>query len=65
VLPGYYIENPLGEPYNENRTDCDASIAGDNTENLFISEVVRPIIRYKHKGQSIIVQKAIVIVQSK
>lgn len=62
--PGFFIENPIGEPYNEKRTDCEASIAGESAENLVITEVVRPIIRYKYKGQNLIVQKAVVVVQS-
>ena len=62
--PGFFIENPIGEPYSEKRTDCEASIAGEGTEDLIITEVVRPIIRYKIKGQNIIVQRAVVIVQT-
>lgn len=59
----YHI--PLGEPFNETRTDCEASIAGSGTDDLFISEVIKPIIRYSNGGISIIVQKAVVIVESK
>lgn len=62
--PGFFVENPIGEPYNEKRTDCEASIAGESTENLEITEVIRPIIRYKQKGQNLIVQKAVVVVQA-
>lgn len=62
--PSFVIENPIGEPYSEKRTDCEASIAGEGTENLVIIEVIRPIIRYKVKGQNIIVQRAVVIVES-
>jgi hypothetical protein len=58
----YY--NPIGEPYSETRTDCDASIAGESTDNLVIIEVIKPIIRYRQGGFNHIVQKAIVVVQS-
>ncbi len=58
----YY--NPIGEPYSETRTDCDASIAGESTENLVITDVIKPIIRFKQGGFNHIVQKAVVIVQS-
>lgn len=58
----YY--NPIGEPYSETRTDCDASIAGESTENLVIIEVIKPIIRLKQGGFNQIVQKAVVIVQT-
>lgn len=57
------FENPLGEKYNETRTDCEANIAGESTDNLVVVEVIKPIIRYKDDdGISLIVQKAVVIV---
>jgi hypothetical protein len=61
---GLTYHNPIGEPYSETRTDCEASIAGENTENLVITEVIKPIIRFKQGGFNHIVQKAVVIVQS-
>ena len=61
---GLLYENPIGEPYNETRFDCEASIAGEKLENLVITEVIKPIIRHKQDGISQIVQKAVVIVQS-
>lgn len=57
--------NPIGEPYNETRTDCEASIAGIGTEDLVITEVIKPIIRFVKDDMNIIVQKAIVVVESK
>ena len=62
---GFIYYNPLGEDYNETRTDCEASIAGTRTDNLEIIEVIKPIIRYRKDGMNIIVQKAVVVVQSK
>lgn len=62
---GYVYHNPLGEDYNETRLDCDATISGESTDNLTIVEVIKPIIRYKNGPISSIVQKAIVIAQSK
>ena len=61
---GLTYHNPLGETYSETRTDCDASIAGESTENLVIVEVIKPIIRIKQGGLNQIVQKAVVVVQS-
>ena len=58
-------ENPLGQKYDENRIDCEASIAGESTENLRITEVIKPIIRIKQNGITSIVQKAVVVVESK
>lgn len=57
--------NPIGEPYNETRTDCDASISGTSTEDLTIIEVIKPIIRVQVEGHTFIVQKALVVVASK
>ncbi len=62
---GFIYYNPLGEDYNETRTDCEASIAGTRTDNLEIIEVIKPIIRYRKGGMNIIVQKAVVVVESK
>ncbi|MCS6903802.1 MAG: hypothetical protein RML72_05115 [Bacteroidia bacterium] len=62
---GLIIHNPLGENYDSTRIDCDASIAGESTENLVITEVIKPIIHYRSGGINHIVQKAVVIVQSK
>jgi hypothetical protein len=62
---GFIYYNPLGEDYNETRTDCEASIAGIRTDNLEIIEVIKPIIRYRKGGMNIIVQKAVVVVESK
>jgi hypothetical protein len=62
---GYFIENPLGEKFDETRTDCEASIAGDSTENLVITEVIKPIIRQRINNTSRIVQRGVVIVEGK
>jgi len=62
---GFYYHNPVGEPYNETRTDCEASIAGTSTDNLVITEVIKPIIHYKVGGLNLIIQKAVVVAESK
>lgn len=62
---GLVYHNPLGELYNETRTDCEATISGSSHENLEIIEVLKPIIYLKYANTQTIVQKAIVIVQSK
>ena len=62
---GFIYHNPIDEPYDETRLDCDANIAGEGTENLIITEVIKSIIRIKQGGMTKIVQKGIVIVQSK
>jgi hypothetical protein len=61
-----YYEDPMGQPYDETRNDLDANIAGESTENLFVVDVIKPIIRFgdSRKGLSKIVQKGVVIVTS-
>jgi len=62
---GLDYHNPIGESYNETRTDCEANIAGSSHENLVIVEVIKPIIYTKVGNSKIVIQKAIVVVQSK
>ena len=62
---GYVSENPMGQPYSETRTDCEASIAGESLENLVIVEVVKPLVRARLDGSSTrILQRAVVVVAS-
>ena len=60
-----FYENPLGQKFSETRTDLDATITGEGTENLHVVEVIKPIIRAGKKNYSVVVQKGIVLVQSK
>ncbi|MEO0473650.1 MAG: resuscitation-promoting factor Rpf1 domain-containing protein [Bacteroidota bacterium] len=62
---GMFIHNPIGESYDETRTDCEATISGAGTERLVITEVLKPMIRLREKGFDRIVQRAVVIVESK
>ena len=66
---GLTYHNPIGESYSDTRTDCEATIAGTEVENLEIIEVIKPIIFYAYqeieKVIKVIVQPAVVIVQSK
>jgi hypothetical protein len=70
-IKGYYEEmgltyaNPMGEKFNETRTDCEASIVGEQTDNLVITEVIKPIIYIKEHGQPYITQKGVVIVEGR
>ena len=60
---GYRVHNPISEPYNETRTDVEASIIGNETRNLVVSDVIKPIIYYKEGERTSILQKGIVICQ--
>lgn len=62
---GWNYHNPIGENYDETRTDCDADIAGESSENLVITEVIKPIIFQKESMGNMIVQKGVVIAQAK
>ncbi len=66
---GLIYHNPIGESYSDTRTDCEATIAGTGVENLEITEVIKPIIFYAYQENEkvikVIVQPAVVIVQSK
>jgi hypothetical protein len=66
---GLTYRNPIGEIYSDTRTDCEATIAGTEVENLSITEVIKPIIYCTYleneKMIKVIVQPAVVIVQSK
>lgn len=62
---GLFYHNPMGEEYNETRTDIDASIAGNSADNLVVTEVIKPILRYRIGGVTMIVRKGVVIAESK
>lgn len=62
-------EDPMGQPFRETRTDLDATISGSGTNNLVVVEVIKPVIRAVLRGAARefgrVVQKGIVIVESK
>ena len=65
----FTYHNPIGEDYSETRTDCEATISGNNFDNLEIIEVIKPIvfcsIRDGSNFKKTIVQQAVVVVKSK
>jgi DNA mismatch repair ATPase MutS len=66
---GLVYENPLGQPFNETRTDVEATISGQITDNLVVVEVIKPIIRAIIREGSAeiskVAQKGVVIVESR
>ncbi len=67
---GLLYEDPMGQPFKETRTDLEATISGESTEDLFVAEVIKPIIRVSilRDGQETftrVIQKGIVVVQAK
>jgi hypothetical protein len=59
-----FFEDPMGQSFSETRTDLEATITGEGSDNLKVVEVIKPIIRYGDRNFSRVVQKGIVIVQS-
>lgn len=59
-----FYEDPIGQSFSETRTDLEASIAGEGTDELKVTEVIKPIIRYGEPQYSKVIQKGIVVVRS-
>jgi hypothetical protein len=62
---GYFIHDPMQEKYAESRTDCDANIVGKLSNNMVVTQVIKPIIYQTIDGAKTIVQKGIVMIESK
>ena len=61
---GLTYENPIGQKFNQTRTDLEATISGEGTENLIVVDVLKPIIRMGNSTNSVVIQKGIVIVET-
>ena len=61
---GYIIQNPVNESYNDSRTDCEASIVGKVTSKMKISKTLKPVIYKKSDNNILLIQKAVVFVES-
>ena len=59
-----FYEDPMGQSFSETRTDLEATITGEGSDNLKVVEVIKPIIRVGDRNFSRVVQKGIVVVQS-
>lgn len=55
------VINPIGEPYTDTRTDCEATILDGS--NMKIVEVLKPIIYYSDGDLKYLIQKGVVIVK--
>lgn len=55
---GYLVVSPLGEPFDETRTDLEVHISSEKLKGLTIKEVIKPIIFFKDSTGSIeLIQK--------
>src|SRR4051812_29244503 len=58
-------EDPMGQPFQDTRTDLEATIAGSGTEQLVVVEVIKPVIRATiSEGITLVVQQGVVVVES-
>lgn len=62
---GWFFEDPNGQEFSETRSDLEASIAGDSADDLVVVDVIKPIIRSGDENSSRVVQKGVVIVQTR
>ena len=60
---GYDYHNPVHEKWDETRTDCEASVAGQLRSKMVITEVIKPVVNHREAGGKKIIQKAIVVVE--
>jgi len=61
---GYICSIPLGEKYNDARTDCTANVVGNEGKNMIITQVIKPIVYHKSNGTITLLQKGIVMVEN-
>ncbi len=59
-----FIYDPSGENYAETRTDVEANIISQSNKNLYISQVIKPVIYTDKDGIKQLLQKGVVTVES-
>ena len=62
---GILILNPMGEPYQETRTDLEANIVTPAKGVLYIVDVIKPVLYTQDQQGKALLQKGVVIVGSK
>jgi hypothetical protein len=62
---GITMLNPMGENYQETRTDLEASLVSPPKGQLVILDVIKPIVYTHHDQGKALLQKGVVIVGSK
>ena len=61
---GFICRYPLGEKHHATRTDYEATIIGDVFDDMYISQVIKPIIYKKNDDTITLIQKGVVIVEA-
>ena len=59
------FEDPIGQTFNETRTDVEGRLAGGSADDLVIVETIKPIIRSLNGPTTFIEQKGIVIASAR
>jgi hypothetical protein len=59
---GLVLVDPLGQPYDDRRTELDAEVIGAGDYPLFVVDVLKPIIRLTVEGKTYVVQRGSVTV---
>jgi hypothetical protein len=62
---GILMLDPLGEPYQETRTDLEASILPDARGALSVVDVIKPVLYVEEAGKRTLLQRGVVIVGDK
>jgi len=63
---GILLMNPMGEPYQETRTDLEANIASTAARGgLFVLDVIKPVLYAQQEQGRALLQKGVVIVGTK
>ncbi len=58
---GFMILNPLGEAFSDTRTDVEATLVGHHTEQMKITDVLKPIVYLQNDGKNVLVQRGVVL----
>src|ERR1700753_3344512 len=62
---GVLLLNPLGEAYQETRTDLEANLTSPARGTLYIIDVIKPVLYFRGPQGQQLLQKGVVIVGSK
>jgi hypothetical protein len=62
---GILMLNPMGDVYQETRTDLEANIVSPAKGALFVVDVIKPVLYAQQEQGRTLLQKGVVIVGSK
>ncbi len=62
---GILYLNPMGEPYEDTRTDLEANITSGGNGRLFVLDVIKPVLYSQAETCKALLQKGVVIVGTK